>query len=89
MVGPTLSLTAHRIGASASTTPPIGRGAPRTRKRRRARISGRRLRVPEDVRSISYFPALGGWTLMWTRFDAKAIDRDLARSRGFARTRFV
>ena len=36
-------------------------------------------RVPEDVRSISYFPALGGWTLMWTRFDAKAIDRDLAR----------
>ena len=37
------------------------------------------LRVPEDVRSISYFPARGGWTLMWTRFDADAIDRDLAR----------
>ena len=37
------------------------------------------MRVPEDVRSISYFPALGGWTLMWTRFDAEAIDRDLAR----------
>jgi hypothetical protein len=37
------------------------------------------VRVPEDVRSISYFPALGGWTLMWTRFDAKAIDRDLSR----------
>jgi hypothetical protein len=37
------------------------------------------VRVPEDVRSISYFPALGGWTLMWTRFDAAAIDRDLAR----------
>jgi hypothetical protein len=36
-------------------------------------------RVPEDVRSISYFPATGGWTLMWTRFDAAAIDRDLAR----------
>jgi hypothetical protein len=36
-------------------------------------------RVPEDVRSISYFPARGGWTLMWTRFDADAIDRDLAR----------
>src|ERR687892_2149 len=37
------------------------------------------LRVPEDVRSISYFPARGGWTLMWTRFDADAIDRDFAR----------
>ena len=37
------------------------------------------MRVPDDVRSISYFPALGGWTLMWTRFDAEAIDRDLAR----------
>ena len=37
------------------------------------------LRVPEDVRSISYFPARGGWTLMWTRFDADAIDRDMAR----------
>jgi hypothetical protein len=38
-----------------------------------------RLDVPEDVRSISYFPARGGWTLMWTRFDADAIDRDFAR----------
>jgi len=37
------------------------------------------MRVPEDVRSISYFPALGGWTLMWTRFDADAIDRGLTR----------
>ena len=37
------------------------------------------MRVPEDVRSISYFPARGGWTLMWTHFDAKAIDRDLSR----------
>ena len=37
------------------------------------------LRVPEDVRSISYYPARGGWTLMWTRFDAEAINRDLAR----------
>ncbi len=36
-------------------------------------------RVPEDVRSISYYPAGGGWTFMWTRFDAEAIDRDLAR----------
>lgn len=38
------------------------------------------LSVPEDVRSISYYPAHGGWTLMWTRFDADAIDRDLARA---------
>ncbi len=37
------------------------------------------LRVPEDVRSISYFPARGGWTLMWTRFDPDAIDHDLER----------
>jgi hypothetical protein len=37
------------------------------------------LRVPDDVRSVSYFPAHGGWTLMWTRFDPDAIDRDLAR----------
>jgi len=37
------------------------------------------LRVPQDVRSISYFPARGGWTLMWTRFDADAIERDMAR----------
>jgi hypothetical protein len=36
-------------------------------------------RVPDDVRSISYFPARGGWTLMWTHFDAEAIDRDFAR----------
>jgi hypothetical protein len=36
-------------------------------------------RVPEDVRSISYYPARGGWTLMWTRFDPVTIDRDLAR----------
>jgi Cellulase (glycosyl hydrolase family 5) len=35
--------------------------------------------APADVRSISYYPARGGWTLMWTRFDAEAIDRDLAR----------
>jgi hypothetical protein len=40
---------------------------------------GAGVRVPEDIRSISYFPAHGGWTLMWTRFDAEAIDRDLAR----------
>jgi len=40
------------------------------------------MRVPEDVRSISYYPARGGWTLMWTRFDADAIDRDLSRIAG-------
>jgi hypothetical protein len=40
------------------------------------------LRVPDDVRSISYFPARGGWTLMWTRFDADAIDGDLTRIAG-------
>jgi hypothetical protein len=40
------------------------------------------VRVPQDVRSVSYFPARGGWTLMWTRFDAAAIDRDFARIAG-------
>ena len=40
------------------------------------------VRVPDDVRSISYFPAHGGWTLMWTRFDVDAIDRDLSRIDG-------
>ncbi len=38
-----------------------------------------RLGMPRDVRSISYYPARSGWTLMWTRFDAEVIDRDLAR----------
>ena len=37
------------------------------------------LDVPRDVRAISYYPARGAWTLMWTAFDAPAIDRDLAR----------
>jgi hypothetical protein len=32
-----------------------------------------------ELRAISYFPARGGWTLMWTRFDPDAIDRDFAR----------
>jgi Cellulase (glycosyl hydrolase family 5) len=44
--------------------------------------SAESLSVPDDVRSISYFPARGGWTLMWTRFDADAIDRDFARVAG-------
>jgi hypothetical protein len=36
-------------------------------------------RVPDETRSISYFPARGGWTLMWTAFDATAIDADFER----------
>ena len=38
--------------------------------------------VPDETRSISYFPARGGWTLMWTRFDPDAIDRDFGRVAG-------
>ena len=38
----TLSLTAHRIGASAPIPPPLGRCASRTRGRCRARDAGRR-----------------------------------------------
>jgi hypothetical protein len=37
------------------------------------------LRVPQDVRSVSWFPAQGGWTLTWTRFDPDAIERDFRR----------
>ena len=72
--------TAHRIGASASPVFLAGAALLAPRGRRRAREAEPTDRAcPEDVRSISYFPARGGWTLMWTRFDAEAIDRDLVR----------
>jgi hypothetical protein len=32
-----------------------------------------------DVRALSYYPAHGGWTLMWTRFRPGEIDRDMGR----------
>ena len=33
----------------------------------------------QDLKEVSYFPAAGGWTYMWSRFDPTAIDRDFAR----------
>jgi Cellulase (glycosyl hydrolase family 5) len=66
-----LRLSLLLVAAAAALLALGGGGAPA------ARADG--LGVPDDVRSISYFPARGGWTLMWTRFDADAIDRDFAR----------
>ena len=41
-------------------------------------ILGRSVR---DLREVSYYPASGGWTYMWSQFDPTAIDRDFARIR--------
>jgi endo-1,4-beta-mannosidase len=32
-----------------------------------------------DLKEVNYYPADGGWTYMWTRFNPTAIDRDFAR----------
>ena len=34
------------------------------------------------LKEVNYYPASGGWTYMWTRFDPKSIDRDFGRIRG-------
>jgi endo-1,4-beta-mannosidase len=34
-----------------------------------------------DLKEVNYYPAAGGWTYMWSRFDPAAIDRDFARIR--------
>jgi hypothetical protein len=34
-----------------------------------------------DIKEVNYYPAGGGWTYMWSRFDPTAIDRDFARIR--------
>jgi hypothetical protein len=34
-----------------------------------------------NLREVNYFPASGGWTYMWTRFDPTSLDRDFARIR--------
>ena len=34
-----------------------------------------------DLKEVNYYPAAGGWTYMWSRFDPTAIDRDFARIR--------
>ncbi len=34
-----------------------------------------------SLKEVNYYPAAGGWTYMWSRFDPAAIDRDFARIR--------
>jgi endo-1,4-beta-mannosidase len=35
----------------------------------------------QDLKEVNYYPAAGGWTYMWSRFDPTAIGRDFARIR--------
>jgi hypothetical protein len=35
----------------------------------------------QDLKEVNYYPAAGGWTYMWSRFDPAAIDRDFTRIR--------
>lgn len=35
----------------------------------------------QDLKEVNYYPAAGGWTYMWSKFDPMAIDRDFARIR--------
>ncbi|BCJ46009.1 hypothetical protein GCM10010168_49570 [Actinoplanes ianthinogenes] len=39
-----------------------------------------RLAAVQAAKQINYYPAGGSWTRMWTEFDAKKIDADLARA---------
>jgi hypothetical protein len=34
-----------------------------------------------DLKEVNYYPAAGGWTYMWSRFDPTAIDLDFTRIR--------
>jgi endo-1,4-beta-mannosidase len=34
-----------------------------------------------NLKEVNYYPAAGGWTYMWSRFDPTVIDRDFARIR--------
>jgi hypothetical protein len=38
--------------------------------------------VPAELRLVNYYPAQAGWTYMWDRWDAAAIDRDFGRIQG-------
>jgi hypothetical protein len=33
----------------------------------------------QDLKEVNYYPAAGGWTFMWSRFDPTAIDHDFVR----------
>ncbi|GAA0566185.1 hypothetical protein GCM10010172_57400 [Paractinoplanes ferrugineus] len=45
-----------------------------------ARLSERMVAVT-TAKQINYYPSAAGWTRMWTTFDARKIDADLARAR--------
>ena len=38
----------------------------------------------QALKEVNYYPAAGGWTYMWSRFDTQAIDRDFARIRALS-----
>jgi len=58
------------IGAA----PPTSDGAAR-------RVPPARQSLIQDLKEVNYYPANGGHTYMWSRFDPTAIDRDFARIR--------
>jgi hypothetical protein len=45
-----------------------------------ARLS-ERLAAVKTAKQVNYYPAASGWTKMWTSFDARTIDADLAKAR--------
>jgi endo-1,4-beta-mannosidase len=45
------------------------------------RLPAARQSLVQDLKEVNYFPAAGGHTYMWSRFDPTAIDHDFARIR--------
>ncbi|GIF03887.1 cellulase family glycosylhydrolase [Actinoplanes siamensis] len=41
-----------------------------------------RLEAVRTSRTINYYPSDAGWSAMWTQFDAKQVDKDLAKAAG-------
>jgi endo-1,4-beta-mannosidase len=62
--------TAPSSSDRAAGHPPAARISPSTVQNR---VGG--------LKEVNYFPASGGWTYMWTRFESASIDRDFARIR--------
>ena len=59
------TVTAAATGAAATALPPTLAG---------------RIAAVKTSHQINYYPAAGGWTRMWTDFDATTIDADLAKA---------
>ncbi|GAA0566407.1 hypothetical protein GCM10010172_57740 [Paractinoplanes ferrugineus] len=47
-----------------------------------AKATAGRLAALQVAKQINYYPSAAGWTKMWTSFDARTVDADLARARG-------